>query len=194
MLLEHLTGIHAVDVVGPEDAEVVRAFVADDVEVLEDGVGRSCEPAGSAAHLGRDRRHIVAEQGRHRPGPADVKIQAVALVLGEDDDAQESGVGEVREDEVDQPVLAAKRHGGLGSIEGQRQQPLAFAACEDDGQHLGHCRYRSSRLSPEYAVGQGARSETDGVAGRDADAPAGRPRPPAGTWWSARSGPRVAAG
>ena len=85
-----------------------------------------------------------------------MKIQAVALVLGEDHDAQESGVGEVREDEVDQPVLAAKRHGGLGSIEGQRQQALAFATCEDDGQHLGHCRYRSSRLSPEYAVGQGA--------------------------------------
>ena len=39
MLLEHLAGIHAVDVVGPEDADVVRAFVADDVEVLEDGVG-----------------------------------------------------------------------------------------------------------------------------------------------------------
>ena len=58
--------------------------------------------------------------------------------------------------EVDQPVLAAKRHGGLGSIEGQRQQALAFATCEDDGQRLGHCRYRSSRLSPEYAVGQGA--------------------------------------
>ena len=119
----------------------------------------SADPAnhrGPAAHLGRDRRHVVAEQRRHAPGPADVKVEAVALVLGEDHDPQEAGVGQVRQDEVDEPVLAAERHRGLGPIEGQRHQPLAFAAGEDDGQHLGHCRYRSSRLSPEYAVGQGA--------------------------------------
>ena len=57
VLLEHLAGVHAVDVVGPEHQDVVRALVADDVEVLEDGVGRAREPLRAPPHLGRhDRR------------------------------------------------------------------------------------------------------------------------------------------
>ena len=45
---------------------------------------------------------------------------------------QVAAVDEVRQHEVDQPVGAAERHGRLGPVRGQRQQPLALAAGEHD--------------------------------------------------------------
>ena len=96
VVVDHLARIHAVDVVGTEHAHDVGAFVGDQVEVLVDRIGRTLEPLRAAAHLGRDRGHVVVEQRREPPRLADVTVEAVALVLREHDDLQESGVGEVR--------------------------------------------------------------------------------------------------
>ncbi len=136
VLLEHLARVHPVDVVGAEDADVVRPLVADEVEVLVDGVGGAGEPARPAPHLGRDRRHVVAQQRRHAPGLRDVAVEAVALVLGQHDDLEEAGVGQVGQGEVDQAVVAAEGHGRLGPVEGQGHQPLALAAGQHHRQYL----------------------------------------------------------
>ena len=109
VVLDHLARVHAVDVVGAEHAHDVRVLVADEVEVLVDRVGRAGEPVRAAAHLGRHRRHVVAEDRREAPGLADVAVEAVALVLGEHDDLEVPGVGEVRQREVDEAVGAAER-------------------------------------------------------------------------------------
>ena len=45
MGIDELLGVHAVDVVRAEDTDVVGLLVADQVQVLEDGVRRTLEPA-----------------------------------------------------------------------------------------------------------------------------------------------------
>jgi hypothetical protein len=66
-----------------------------------------------------------------------VPVEAVALVLRQHDDLQISGVREVRQHEVDDPIRTAERHRRLGSIGGQRGQPPPFAAGQDDHQNMG---------------------------------------------------------
>jgi hypothetical protein len=84
MRADHLHRIHAVDVVGSEDDDVLGLLVIDEVEALEDGIRRAGVPARTEALLSRHRGHVVAQQGRHAPRLRDVAVQAVRLVLGED--------------------------------------------------------------------------------------------------------------
>ena len=125
VLVDHLARVHAVDVVGAEHDHVVGPLVVEQVEVLVDRVGRAGEPARAAAHLRGHRRDVVAEQRRQPPGGRDVAVERVALVLREHDDPAVARVDEVRQREVDQPVVAAERHGGLGAVgvSGARRLP-----------------------------------------------------------------------
>ena len=143
--VEHLPRIHAIDVVGAEDEDVRRLLVIDDVEVLVDGVGRTQEPSPSPAHLRGHRSDVVADERRHAPRTGDVHVEAVALVLRENDDLAIAAVGEVGQREVDQPIAAGERYRRLGAIERERREPLAFTAREHHRQHawafeaiLGH--------------------------------------------------------
>ena len=65
------------------------------------------------------------------------RSRRVRLVLGEHADPQVAGVDQVGQHEVDQPVVAAERDGGLGPVGGQRHQPLALAAGQDDARTCG---------------------------------------------------------
>ncbi len=126
MLLDHLARVDAVDMVGAEHADDVGLLVADQVQVLEDRVGRAREPVGAAPHLRRHRDDVVAEELRELPGRRDVTVEAVALVLGQDGDPEDAAVDEVREREVDQPVVAPERHRRLGAIGSERPEALAL--------------------------------------------------------------------
>jgi hypothetical protein len=132
VLRQHLARVHPVDVVCPEDVDVVGVFVADEVEVLEYGVGRPREPVGPSPHLSRDAGDVSAQQGRHTPGLGNVPVQAVALVLGQHGDPAVAAVDQVGQREVDQPVVAGKRHGGLGAVGGERGQPFTLTPGQDD--------------------------------------------------------------
>ena len=136
--LDHLRGVHPVDVVGAEHHDDVGPRVVDQVHRLVDRVGAAEVPLRAAALLGRHRGDVVAEQRRHPPGHRDVPVERVRLVLRQHRALQVAGVDEVRQREVDQPVAAAERHRRLGPVERQRHQPLALAACQDDPQHLRH--------------------------------------------------------
>ena len=137
VLLEHLARIHPEDVVGAEDADVVGPLVVDQVQVLVDRVGRAGEPVRPAAHLGGHRRDVVAEQRRQPPGGRDVAAEALALVLRQHRDLELAGVDEVREREVDQPVVAAEGHRRLRPVGGQRRQALSLTTGEDDREDPG---------------------------------------------------------
>ena len=84
MRLQHLGDVHAVDVVGPEDDDVVGILVIDEVEGLEDGIGTALEPSWTEPLLGWHRGDVVAEHGAHTPRLGDVTVQGVRFVLGED--------------------------------------------------------------------------------------------------------------
>src|SRR6516164_7397404 len=58
------------------------------------------------------------------------------LVLGENADSQIAGIDEVGEHEIDQPISATERNRGFGPVRGQRIQPLALTAGQDDAQHV----------------------------------------------------------
>src|SRR5579871_1348607 len=59
-------------------------------------------------------------------------VEAVALVLGEDGDPEDAAVHEVREREVDQPVVAAERHGRLCAVGREGPEALALPTCQHD--------------------------------------------------------------
>ena len=133
---EHGIHVHQVDVVAAENADVRRLLVEDQVEILVDGVRRAAEPVRPAAHLGRDRIDELPDVERESPGADDVLDERVRLELGEDLDLRETRVHEVVQDEVDDPVAAAERHGRLRAVAREWEQPLPHAAREDDGEHV----------------------------------------------------------
>ena len=52
------------------------------------------------------------------PAFAEVLQQALAAELGQDIDGKDAGVDEVAQNEINDPVFAAKRHGWLGAFLG----------------------------------------------------------------------------
>ena len=130
--LDHLLGIHPVDVVGAEHDDVLGLLVVDQVQRLEDRIGATGVPAGSEPLLRRDRRDVFAVEPRWPPGLRDVAVERVRLVLREHAQPRIPGVDEVAEDEVDEPVSATERHGGLGAVHRQRKESFPLAAGEDD--------------------------------------------------------------
>src|SRR5665647_3190899 len=125
VLLDHMAEVHAIDVVRAHHHDDVGVLVVHEVQALVDRVGAAAEPALVDALLGRHRCHVVAEHRRHAPGLADVTVEAVRLVLGENDDLEIPRVHDVAECEVDQPVDTTERHRRLGTVRGQGQEPLA---------------------------------------------------------------------
>ena len=62
------------------------------------------------------------------PPQPDVVVERARVVLRQDDHVRDVGVHAVRQGEVDDPVLAAERDGGLGAFLRQDREPLALAA------------------------------------------------------------------
>ncbi len=77
VLVDHLLGVHAVDVVRAEHDDDLRPFVVQQIEVLEDRVAAAGVPAGPEPLLRGHRRHVVAEQRGEPPGQGDVPVEGV---------------------------------------------------------------------------------------------------------------------
>lgn len=60
-------------------------------------------------------------------------VERGGVELREDVDLGQAAVDAVGHGHVDQAVGAADGHGGLGALLGQREQPGARAAAQDDG-------------------------------------------------------------
>jgi hypothetical protein len=71
--IDHLTDVHAVDVIRPEDRHDVGLEAFDQVDVLVNRIGRALEPLGPVAHLRRDHGdEMLRDEPRHRPRLPDV--------------------------------------------------------------------------------------------------------------------------
>ena len=145
----HLGEVHPVDVVGAHHDDDVGLLVGEQVERLVDRVGAAEVPPLADALLRRHRGDVVAQQVGHPPGRRHVPVEAVRLVLRQHDDLEVAGVDDVGEREVDEAVDPAERHGGLGTVGGQRHQSLALTAGQDDGEDLlaGGCGTHATETS-----------------------------------------------
>ncbi len=63
-------------------------------------------------------------------------VEAHRLVLREHQDLAQAAVEAVGEREIDDPISPAERDRRLGPVARQRLQPRAFAAGQNDGQHV----------------------------------------------------------
>jgi len=121
-------------VIASQDQHIVRIVVADNVEVLEDGVGGALVPIDFDALLRRQQFDELVELAAQKtPAALDVLDQAMRLVLRDDANTADAGVETVGQREIDDAELAAEWHGRLGAPVGQLVQPAAPPAGEDEG-------------------------------------------------------------
>jgi hypothetical protein len=62
--------------------------------------------------------------------------ERIGFELGKNLDLKYSGIDEVVENKVDNPVLASKIDGGFGPVVGKRVQPGPFAPGHDHAKHI----------------------------------------------------------
>jgi len=116
--IDHAGDIHAIDVVGSEDGNQVRVGLLDEIHVLKDGVCRSLVPGFVLrTHLCRHVDDEVAlQQPAELPSLTQMLEQRLAAKLGENVDRMDSGVDEIVEDKIDDPVLASEGNRRLGAF------------------------------------------------------------------------------
>src|SRR5207245_3804086 len=69
---------------------------------------------------------------------ADVPVQAHAQELRQDVDAIEAAVDAVADGDIDKAILAGDGHGRLAAQHGERVEPRAAAAAENQTQNVVH--------------------------------------------------------
>ena len=117
----------------------------------------------SHALLGRVDLDELAELAiDHVPAHAHVAVEALGLVLGGDEDLAQARVDAVGEREVDDPVRPAEGHRRLGALAGERVEPLAGAAGEQDRDHVPE---QQDVHEAATALPSGARAENDARGG-----------------------------
>ena len=153
VLLDERAVVHLVDVVAGEDEHEVGARLVDRLAVRLDRVGGAAIPLARA--VPRDVRLHDADAAGVAvevpwPPDADVVVERARVVLRQDEHARDARVDAVREREVDDPVLAGERHGGLRPDPREQREALPFPAREDDGQraaHSGRCYTAATRAA-----------------------------------------------
>ena len=152
---QHLAVVHLVDVVARQDDDVARALPLDGVQVLVDRVGGAQIPVFADPLLGRKELDELVELLRHDvPAHPDVTVQRERLVLGRDEDPPQPRVDAIAEREVDDPIGPAEVDRRLGAILGERIEPLAGAAGEDDDEGVFHTRCRKQPWGPARLHGR----------------------------------------
>ena len=132
-----------------QDDHVLGLLAADRVDVLIDRVGGAHVPVGAGALHGRQQLKELAQLLGHDAGPAfaDVPVERKRLVLGQDEDSAQAGVDAVGEGDVDDAVVAAKRHRRFGAIAGEREEPFSGSARKQDPKSVFHIR-----IDPAFAL------------------------------------------
>ena len=124
--LDHLLHVHPVDMVRAEDRNQIGVVILEQVEVLKNGIGGALVPALAHPHLGRNRSDkLVIQYSAELPSIFKVLDQRLGAPLNQDVNRVNSRIHQIGEDEIDDPVLPAKRHCRFGALAGQRMQPAA---------------------------------------------------------------------
>ena len=129
MGLEHPRVVHLIGMVARENHHMIRTFVLQDEEVLENGVAGSGVPTVGEHPLGGDEVDEFAKViGKPlSPGAAHMPGEAGGGVLGEQVNPPQPGVDAVAEGEINHAVDAAEAYPRLGPAAGQRMEPLPLS-------------------------------------------------------------------
>ena len=135
--VDHLGVVHAIQMIAGEDQVVVGVVAHEVPRGLAHGVGGALEPVRVLRRLlgGQDLDEARAEQV-HAVGLADVAVERRRVELGQDEDAPDVRVQAVADRDVDQPVLAADRHGRLRAQLRERKQARSLTAAQNDCENL----------------------------------------------------------
>ena len=136
--VDHAGNVHAVDVVASENGNQVRIGLLHQIDVLEDGIGRTLVPGlVLRTHLCRHVDDEVALQhSAELPSLAQMLQQRLAAELGEHIDRVDSGIDEITENEIDDPVFASERNRRLGALPREGEEPGPFATGKYNAQYL----------------------------------------------------------
>ena len=127
--VDHGAVVHLVDVIAGQDDDILRIGLLDAVDVLIDGVGRAFVPVFVDALLRRQHIDVFAQfAAKEAPAGGEVAVEALRLVLRQDEDAAKVAVDAVGKGEVDDAIESAEGHGRLGAIAGERVEASALAA------------------------------------------------------------------
>jgi len=118
-----------------EHQDQVRFRPVDQIDILENGVGCALIPGFiRRTHLRRDRHYeLIRQEAAELPRVPQVLEQRLALELSEDIRGIDSGVDQIAENEVDNPVFPAEWDSRLSPVFGQRIKAGSLSA----GKH--HC-------------------------------------------------------
>ena len=129
---DHVLEIHPVELVAGEDQHQVVVALGEIGDIAPDGVGGPLVPRLVLHRLlgGQDLDESAAER-IELVRVVDVPVQADGVELGQHEDPVQPGVNAVGHGDVDQPIFAGDRHGRLAPRFGQRKQPRAATAAQD---------------------------------------------------------------
>ena len=134
--INHLVDVHLIDMVATENRHEVRAFVSNEVNVLENGVGRSLVPVIARTHLGGNEVHVLVEACVQVPCRRNMLVQGIALKLREHLDFEDAGVDEVVQNKVNDTVSSAKVNSRFCAVAGEGLQTAALAASHNHTQNI----------------------------------------------------------
>jgi hypothetical protein len=138
MELKHVSYVHPVDVISAEDADRVRPTVLYVVQVLIDRIRASLVPGIPSAHLRGDRIYELVKNVRKVPAELQMSQEGIGFELGKYDNSMEPRVYEVRQNEVDDAVMATERDGGFRPLVRERSQTLPLTSSQDDRKAICH--------------------------------------------------------
>ena len=132
---------------------MARARRLDQVAVLIDGIDGAAVPALAVLLLsGPDLDELAELAVQEAPAGVHVADQRLGLVLRQQGDAADLGVDAVRQDEIDDPVLPAERHRGLGLPGREPLERSTPAVGEDQREHAFASLTRRRGGRPEACV------------------------------------------
>ena len=145
MALQQEPEVHPVELVPRENENQLVGVIGEVDQVLAHGVGGALvPPLALGALLRRQDLDEAVGEAVEPVALLDMAMQGAAVELGEEADAPQVGVEAVADRDVHDPVLPAQRDRGLGPVLGERKEPGAGTAAEDDGQDV----LRSERRAP----------------------------------------------
>jgi hypothetical protein len=159
VVIDQIAEVHAIQMIAGEDEEVLRLVDQEMPQSLPHGIRGALEPVRVLGRLlGREDLDEPAGEGVEAIRLVDVAIERGGVELREHEHAPQVRVQAVADRNVDEPVLAADRHGRLRSRMRQREEAGALAAAKDDREGVGHVVYSNAHTRAAKSTTEGGPS------------------------------------